>query len=245
MFEIGTSLRLARQQRVLAIADVERETRIRAKYLTALEEERFDVLPGVAYVRGFLRTYAEFLGLDGDLLVDEFNEHFAPPEDELPPIQPSGLARGGGRFGQPLLGVGAAGLSLCVLAVWQLGFTSPERTPIPQAREAAHAIRLAAPSPKPKPQPQAQRAKPALIAARSGGTLVVRAVRGDCWIAVRVGSARGPLVYQRIVGRGRVVRFGLRRALWVRLGAPWNANVTLRGKRLPAFPRAVVNLRAA
>lgn len=245
MFEIGTSLRQARQHRALEIADVERETRIRAKYLNALEEERFDVLPAVAYVRGFLRTYAEFLGLDGNLLVDEFNQRFAPPEDELPPIQPSGLGGGGRRFGQPMLGVVVAALTFSVIAVWQLGFTSAERTAIPQARAAPIARPLAAPRPKAKPVAKKPAGKPALVPARPGGTLVVRAVRGDCWVAVRLGSASGPVVYQRIVGKGGVVRFGLGRTLWVRLGAPWNANVTLRGKRLPAFPRAVVNLRAA
>jgi cytoskeletal protein RodZ len=239
MFEIGTSLRQARQHRALEIADVERETRIRAKYLVALEEERFAVLPGIAYVRGFLRTYAEFLGLDGNLLVDEYNQRFAPPEDELPPIQPNGLGGGGRRFGQPMLGVLAAALTFGVIAVWQLGFTSAERTPIPQAQAAAPLVpRVPATRPKAKPS-----AAPRRVAAGTG-ELVVRAVRGPCWVGIRIGSAAGPVIYQQVVGQGSVVRFTLKQALWVRLGAPWNADVSVRGKQLPAFPRTVVNLRA-
>ena len=64
MFEIGTSLREARERQKLELSQVEGATRIRARYLQAFEDERFDILPGVAYAKGFLRTYADYLGLD-------------------------------------------------------------------------------------------------------------------------------------------------------------------------------------
>jgi len=54
----------------LELSEVERATRIRAKYLKALEDEGFDVLPAAAYAKGFLRTYADFLGLDAQRFVD-------------------------------------------------------------------------------------------------------------------------------------------------------------------------------
>src|SRR5437764_2018698 len=95
VFQIGNSLRTAREQQQLELAAGERETRIRTKYLQALEEERFDVLPGTAYVKGFLRTYADFLGLDGPRFVDEFNERFAPTElpEAPPPVRIRGPRR--------------------------------------------------------------------------------------------------------------------------------------------------------
>jgi cytoskeleton protein RodZ len=65
MFEIGNTLREARLRRGLDILDCEAETKIRAKYLRAMEEEQFDLMPSPTYVRGFLRTYADFLDLDG------------------------------------------------------------------------------------------------------------------------------------------------------------------------------------
>ena len=65
MFEIGSSLREARARRKLSYDQVEAETKVRAKYIRALEDEEFDVLPSGTYVKGFLRTYAEYLGLDG------------------------------------------------------------------------------------------------------------------------------------------------------------------------------------
>ena len=64
-------------KRNLAPADVQKAIRIRDRYLQALEEERWELLPGDAYVKGFLRSYADFLGLDGNLYVDEYNSRFA------------------------------------------------------------------------------------------------------------------------------------------------------------------------
>jgi cytoskeletal protein RodZ len=79
MFEIGGSLREARLKRNLTPADVQKAIRIRDRYLQALEEERWELLPGDAYVKGFLRTYADYLGLDGNLYVEEYNSRFARP----------------------------------------------------------------------------------------------------------------------------------------------------------------------
>src|SRR2546421_3345137 len=84
MFEIGNSLREARMRRRVEFAQAEQATKIRGKYLRALEEEQFDLLPSETYVKGFLRTYADYLGLDGQLYVDEFNSRFvAGQESEL------------------------------------------------------------------------------------------------------------------------------------------------------------------
>jgi cytoskeletal protein RodZ len=82
MFEIGSTLRQARDRLHLGLDQAEAETKIRARYLRALEDEDFDVLPGPTYVRGFLRTYASYLGLDGQLYVDEYNSRFFDPSDD-------------------------------------------------------------------------------------------------------------------------------------------------------------------
>jgi cytoskeleton protein RodZ len=68
------------------IADVESATKIRAKYLRALENEEFGLLPGPTFVRTFLRTYAEYLGLDAQLLVEEYRVAHEPRGEELGPI---------------------------------------------------------------------------------------------------------------------------------------------------------------
>ena len=69
------------------ITDVEAQTKIRAKYLRALENEDFGMLPGPTFVKSFLRSYAEFLGLDPHLLVEEYRVRYDPrDESELTPF---------------------------------------------------------------------------------------------------------------------------------------------------------------
>jgi cytoskeleton protein RodZ len=68
---LGGDLAAARLERGLDLRDAERETKIRAHYLAALEEEDFDALPGEGYAAVFLRTYASYLGLDADVCADE------------------------------------------------------------------------------------------------------------------------------------------------------------------------------
>ena len=86
MFEIGNSLREARERQGLGYPEIELATKIRARYIRALEEEDFTSIPGDAYIRGFLRTYAEYLGLNGDVYVDEYASRFITSwRDELPP----------------------------------------------------------------------------------------------------------------------------------------------------------------
>jgi cytoskeletal protein RodZ len=92
---IGTMLREARLRRRIELAEVERTTRIRLRFLRAMEEERWELLPGAAYERSFLRTYASYLGLDAEALVERLRRAREPaaeaPVDEVPPpLQPGG-----------------------------------------------------------------------------------------------------------------------------------------------------------
>ncbi|HEY1540544.1 MAG TPA: helix-turn-helix domain-containing protein [Solirubrobacteraceae bacterium] len=94
MPDIGATLREARMRARIDISEVEAETKIRAKYLRALENEEWDLLPGPTYVKSFLRTYAESLDLDAKLLVDEYklrHEHLS--EVELQPINAAAPGR--------------------------------------------------------------------------------------------------------------------------------------------------------
>ena len=76
---LGPSLAAARLALGLDLRDAERETRIRTRYLAALEDEDFDALPGEAYAAGFLRTYAGYLGLDADAYVEELRRRRGTP----------------------------------------------------------------------------------------------------------------------------------------------------------------------
>ncbi len=87
MPDIGSTLREARMRAHIDISEFEASTKIRAKYLRALENEEWDLLPGPTYVKSFLRTYADALGLDGRLLIEEFKlRHERLSDVELQPI---------------------------------------------------------------------------------------------------------------------------------------------------------------
>ena len=79
------------------ITEIESKTKIRAKYLRAMENEEFDLLPGSTFVKSFLRTYAEALGLDAHRLVEEYRSQYEPRDDsDLPPLSSQAEHRAGG-----------------------------------------------------------------------------------------------------------------------------------------------------
>jgi cytoskeletal protein RodZ len=101
MPDIGASLREERMRSRIDITEIEAQTKIRAKYLRALENEEWDLLPGPTYVKTFLRTYADALGLDGRMLVEEYKlRHERLSDVDLQPISPR-TARERGRERRP------------------------------------------------------------------------------------------------------------------------------------------------
>ncbi len=113
----------------LDIADVEMRTKIRAKYLRALENEEFGMLPGPTFVKTFLRTYAEMLGLDPHVLVEEYRTNYEREDElELQPLGPPSVARRDRQRG-PRLGPGAVALLVLVgivAALVAIGLASDE-----------------------------------------------------------------------------------------------------------------------
>jgi cytoskeleton protein RodZ len=128
MPEIGETLRDARMRARIDVSEIEAKTKIRAKYLRALENEEWGLLPGPTFVKSFLRTYAQALGLDGKALVEEYRlSHERPSEAALEPIVASpqhARTRAPGQGRAPtgpsrgyLVAVGVAGLVIALLIV--------------------------------------------------------------------------------------------------------------------------------
>jgi cytoskeleton protein RodZ len=129
MAEIGTTLRETRIRDKIDITTVEEATKIRAKYLRALENEEWGVLPGPAYIKSFLRTYAEFLGIDAHMLVEEYRARFERPEQlEVPAFTRNAPLRGRVRPpGPPSRAWVVVALAVGLLVVlFVLGITSDE-----------------------------------------------------------------------------------------------------------------------
>lgn len=105
------------------VSEIEAQTKIRAKYLRALENEEWGLLPGPTFVKSFLRTYATALGLDGKALVEEYRLHHEKPSDIMlePIVSSPSRSRGRPRPSGPsrlyMAAVGTIGVVIVVLVV--------------------------------------------------------------------------------------------------------------------------------
>jgi hypothetical protein len=215
VFEIGNSLREARLRQALDFPEIEQGTKIRGKYLRALEDEQFDVLPAQTYVKGFLRSYAEYLGLDGQLYVDEYNSRFVVGEEE-PQSRPR-------RSAPPSRGVqvqsrvvlltllGIVSVTALVIVAWTRG-EPPQVTP----------VGLGSPKATTHQTPVVPAAKPSV-------RLLVKASRGPCWLQVHKTSATGPILFQGTLDQGQKQLFTARK-LWITLDRPENLVTVLNGR---------------
>jgi cytoskeletal protein RodZ len=232
VFEIGSSLRDARARTGLDLQQLEVETKIRAKYLRALEEERFELLPGETYVKGFLRIYAERLGLDGQLYVDEYNSRFSLAEEPVLATRTGGRSRQG-RFETHAVLIALAGIvavTVLVIAAWQLGGSgepATEQTPPGSATATG--------------------AQPGTTAAESIEAQPVRllltAAAGRSRVEVRQASETGKLLYGGMLEKGKSKPFEAEKQLWVFIAKPSNVTLRLNGApvdELGGGPTAVV-----
>ncbi len=226
MFEIGSSLRDARVRQGLDLLEVEADTKIRAKYLRALEDEHFELLPGDAYVKGFLRTYADRLGLDGQLYVDEYNSRFSLAEEPVFATRQRHRSRHRRVESHAVL-IALAGIvavTVLVIAAWQLGdsdATGPSTQPSEIAGSSA-VESVAEPPPVTttvaEPAPQVE--------------LVVTAARGSSVAEVRRGSSSGELLFEGTIEQGESQPFQARKKLWLKLSKPQNLEFELNGTRV-------------
>jgi cytoskeleton protein RodZ len=154
MPSIGETLREARMRQRLDIADVEERTKIRAKYLRALENEEFGMLPGPTFVKTFLRTYAEALGLDPHVLVEEYRTGHEREDDlEMQPLGPSAVAGRDRRHG-PRLGPGSLvllALVAVVAALVAIGLMTDDNGGAEKASRPESTQTVTKPKPAPKP----------------------------------------------------------------------------------------------
>jgi len=190
---IGETLREARGRRKVDLSQVEAAIKIRVRYLQAIENEEWDALPGGAYTRGFIRTYAAYLGLDGDRLADDFRREVEPLGDRVPkrvePV-PTG-ARGGGR---PRISRRMLIVLVCLVLIAAVvgiavaggggegGPSKPAPKPSAAAKGGGKQKRKQAPAAKP-------------------GVAMRLVATGEVWVCV-LDATKKPLVAGQILGEG-------------------------------------------
>jgi cytoskeletal protein RodZ len=205
------------------LAEIEQRTKIRTKYLRALEDEQFDLLPAETYVKGFLRSYAEYLGLDGQLYVDEYNSRFLADEDEFvrprstsPRTSPPSHRRRLQSRALVLTLLGITAVAALVIIAWKSGEPQKE-TPV-----GLGTAQVRTPAKKARSVPA------------NSVQLHVIASRGACWLQVHRNSATGRILYQGTLERGQGQVFNGKK-LWITLDRPENLRTILNGRsrRLP------------
>jgi hypothetical protein len=225
VFEIGSSLREARTRQGLDVSEMEFRTKVRAKYLRALEDENFEQLPGHTYVKGFLRTYADLLGMDGQLYVDEYNSRYVAGDEEhsLRARRVPARGRQPRHHRESRLVVVAvmviAILTALVIAAWKFGGPS---TPKVQG------VNLHVTTP-----------------VTALGALTVTASRGASFMEIRAGSGPGTMLYRGTLERGQTKRFAAKK-LSLSVSSPGNVVVRLSGVRVKVPPngRLTVSTRS-
>jgi cytoskeletal protein RodZ len=227
MFEIGTSLREARLRQGLDFPELEQATKIRGKYLRALEDEQFDLLPAQTYVKGFLRSYAEYLGLDGQLYVDEYNSRYVVGEDDAPFRARRTAARRSPRVQSRVVLLTLLGIALVtalVIVAWTRG--SPQEQVVPGLTPPAGTDATTTPK---------------VVHTPTRVRLVVRASIGSSWLRVQRGSR---VLFQNWLDLGQR-RVFTGRSLRLEARTPDALTLRLNGKAVhfPAGARVVVVTR--
>jgi cytoskeletal protein RodZ len=249
MFEIGSSLREARERRNLSYGQVEAETAIRTRYIRALEDEDFHILPGPTYTKGFLRAYAEYLGLDGQPFIDEFNSRHHDPRGAVE--QPSIASRPRSRPAQRrrhrresnLIMIALAG----IVAVVSLVFLAT-RFPPPQTASYNTNTGTGTTHSSTGASTGAATTTTAAGGGQTGSANktyhVVLSVSRPTWVAATVGSRTGKAVVAQggltLGAKGTIVdpaahptvTFAARKPVFLALGAPANVTVEINGHQI-------------
>ncbi|MDX6520478.1 MAG: cytoskeleton protein RodZ [Gaiellales bacterium] len=252
MFEIGTALREARERQGLTFSQIEEGTKIRARYIRALEDEAFGVLPGTTYTKGFLRAYADYLGLDGHLFIDEFNSRYHDPRNEDDgAIYPKTNSRPRGRQQRRDTNIVLIVLAAIVVIASMvfLGFNSagPANVPIPPPTSSSTtstgggSTGQSTSTTKKQTHHAAQAAK---------YRIEITAANGDSWLAAHLGSAAGPAAVtvhgtdlsQYLLKQGQMAAILARGPIMISLGAPGSVTITIAGHaaQLPAGTRFTI-----
>jgi cytoskeletal protein RodZ len=223
MAEIGETLREARMRRRIDMTEVEAATKIRAKYLRALENEEWDLLPGPTFVKTFLRTYAEYLDLDPRMLVEEYRQRYERPSTQ--DLTPFGPGMGGRRRQRPRRSLGPlfvlfAGVLVLLGALYLLGVVWGDSPP---EKEVPPVVSTSTPTPTATPTKKAKTKKKKKAApARASLRLTAKGARVYVCLVDATGKA---VIDGDYIEPGKSSKTFRSRRFRVNLG---NSSVTLR-----------------
>lgn len=240
MIGIGQLLREAREEKQLSLADVERETKIRIRYLEALETENFSVLPGTIYMFGFVRSYASFLGLDAEEVVSRLKKEYQSEQEvqvETKPVRNpvtySPRTRNIGR----MLKLLAVALGICLILGYFYSYFL-NRTPVDTPTDPAQVTdQIPAEPVVPPTEEQFEE----VIQGIELVMTVVDQPGARCWVEVR---ADGITDFSGILVAGESKTVEAAETVWVKIGNAGVLSIIYNGEDLGnlGFPGEVLTL---
>lgn len=245
--DIGNTLREARVRKGLTIRDVEDATKIRAKYLEALEEDDFEVMPGSTYVKAFLRTYAGYLKLDADSMVEEYARSRGLRREE-----PAGLRRENSaqhtrsrtiaerqrrktqRTQRGFALVGALAVIAVILVAWltsdwgrqDAATISPDSLTVGQGGTAETAADGSTTTERPA---GSSTSVSVVVTSGENVTLWLNVTEKKCWLVVHEDSEAGAELYAGTLSAGGEKTFDSSKRYWMRVGDPTVLAVKING----------------
>jgi cytoskeletal protein RodZ len=241
MFEIGSALREARERKGLSFPQVEEATKIRARYIRALEEEDFGVLPGATYTKGFLRAYADYLGLDGHLFIDEFNSRYHDPrhEDDRPIYPPSHRRMSGHKRETSIVLIALAAIvAIASMVFLSVGAGGTNHVDLPPP---------ATTTPSTSTAPETHQQQTTTAHKRHHGPKAYRitlTAAGDSWIYAHKGTPTGPAAISikhtdlssYLMHAGEIAQIRATGPIAITIGAPGSITVSINGHTHPLPP---------
>lgn len=234
MQTVGQILRAEREKQGISVKDVEKGTSIRALYIQAIEDDNYKVLPGEVYLKGFVRNYASFLGLDPQAMMDVYkkSQEPQPAPASTAPSQPerprereqrsTAESRSGSSGGRWLIAliiiVLVAGGAWAAMSFLNQAPEQPKPAPLAQ--------QPVKPAPAPVPTPGTTAKQPAATPAAT--PIVVTAKYTDsCWTRV---TADGQDIYTGIPKVGETLTWNAKQSMVIRLGNAAGVDMTYNGQ---------------
>ena len=189
---VGEILRRTRQHYDQSIEDVERALRIRASQIEAIEANDLKALPGKVYAVGFVRSYSEYLGLDGDKMVELFKRQAAGQTEEAElhyPVTPADS-----KTPPVWLILTCAFLLIAVIATW-FGDKPEERAAVERVPPVPQELKVAAQAPKPPPPPEEEQ----VIDEKPPEGIILN-IRQNSWVEIR--DQQGKAMLSRVLKAG-------------------------------------------
>lgn len=240
MASIGEILAEARRKQGKSIKDVEKATKIRSRYIEALENNQFDRIPGDVYVKGFIRSYTQYLSLDPEPLIKQYDVEYLPPHhyEIHPPQHETSITprlattvptrRVPSRSFIFSAIVGSVLIIFIGLIVWgaSLGGKEKPKTPQPQPKKEIPATKVTTPTPTPTSTPTPvpeEEAKPGHL------TIKVKITEEKCWLRVIADDEK---VYEGTLTEGEVKEWTAKKEIFIRTGNAKAATVWKNGVKI-------------